>query len=122
MAEHVSVLEAVDAAGANVLSTRREGTCGTCEVRRLEGIPEHRDSLLSLEERLENASMMTCVSRCRPPRLILDLQPIRGLPLLGTLARRPEAARRGKRVSTAVGERLALRAPRVAMLPGTQAG
>jgi ferredoxin len=73
VAEHVSVLDAVNAAGANVLSTCREGTCGTCEVRVLEGVPEHRDSVLSLEERLENASMMTCVSRCRGSRLVLDL-------------------------------------------------
>ena len=40
--------------GANVLSTCREGTCGTCGVRVLDGIPEHRDSVLSLEERLAN--------------------------------------------------------------------
>ncbi len=71
--EEVSVLDALNAAGANVLSTCREGTCGTCEVRVLEGVPEHRDSVLSLEERLEGASMMTCVSRCRGRRLVLDL-------------------------------------------------
>ncbi len=71
--EDESVLDAINAAGANVLSTCREGTCGTCEVRVLAGIPEHRDSVLSLEERLENASMMTCVSRCRGQHLRLDL-------------------------------------------------
>ena len=43
-----------------VLSTCREGTCGTCEVRVLDGVPEHRDSVLSLEERLTNETMMTC--------------------------------------------------------------
>lgn len=55
------------------LSTCREGTCGTCEVRVLGGVPEHRDSVLSLEERLANDTIMTCVSRCRGPRLVLDL-------------------------------------------------
>jgi ferredoxin len=67
------VLDVINRAGANVLSTCREGTCGTCEVRVLDGIPEHRDSVLSLEERLANETMMTCVSRCRGHRLVLDL-------------------------------------------------
>ena len=73
VAEHVSVLDAVNAVGAGLLSTCREGTCGTCEARVLDGVPEHRDSVLSLEERLANESMMTCVSRCRGNRLVLDL-------------------------------------------------
>jgi cytochrome P450/ferredoxin-NADP reductase len=73
VAEAESVLDAVNAAGANVLSTCREGTCGTCEVRVLAGIPEHRDSVLTAEERLANDTMMTCVSRCRGSRLVLDL-------------------------------------------------
>ena len=73
VAEHVSVLDAVNGAGANVLSTCREGTCGTCEVRVLDGVPEHRDSVLSLDERLQNTTMMTCVSRCRGSRLVLDV-------------------------------------------------
>jgi len=68
-----TVLEAVNRAGAGVLSTCREGTCGTCEVGVLDGVPEHRDSVLSLEERLANETVMTCVSRCRGHRLVLDL-------------------------------------------------
>ncbi|MEP6842139.1 MAG: cytochrome P450 [Pseudolysinimonas sp.] len=68
-----SILDAVNRAGAGVLSTCREGTCGTCEVRVLEGTPEHRDSILTAEERLEGTRIMTCVSRCRGDRLVLDL-------------------------------------------------
>ncbi|HWT33270.1 MAG TPA: PDR/VanB family oxidoreductase [Microbacterium sp.] len=68
-----SVLDAANAAGAGILSTCREGTCGTCEVRVLGGIPEHRDSVLSAEERLGDDTMMTCVSRCRGSRLVLDV-------------------------------------------------
>jgi cytochrome P450/ferredoxin-NADP reductase len=68
-----TVLDAVNRAGATVLSTCREGTCGTCEVRVLDGVPEHRDSVLGLEERLTGATLMTCVSRCRGQRLVLDL-------------------------------------------------
>lgn len=73
VSEDESVLEAVNRAGAQVLSTCQEGTCGTCEVRVLAGVPEHRDSVLTAHERLENTSMMVCVSRCHGKRLVLDL-------------------------------------------------
>jgi ferredoxin len=59
--------------GCGIMSTCSKGTCGTCEVRVLEGEPEHRDSVLSPEERSENTLMMPCVSRCLGERLVLDL-------------------------------------------------
>ena len=68
-----SVLDAVNRAGASVPSTCREGTCGTCEVRVLAGSPDHRDSVLSSEERAADQYMMTCVSRATSPSLTLDL-------------------------------------------------
>ncbi|MGW5639103.1 cytochrome P450 [Streptomyces sp. NPDC003832] len=68
-----SVLDAVNRAGADVLSTCREGTCGSCEVRVLAGIPDHRDSVLSAQERAAGEYMMTCVSRALSPSLTLDL-------------------------------------------------
>ena len=68
-----TVLDAVNRAGTGLLSTCREGTCGTCEVRVLDGVPEHRDSVLGLEERLVGETTMTCVFRCRGHRLTLDL-------------------------------------------------
>ncbi|MEN8585074.1 iron-sulfur cluster-binding domain-containing protein [Burkholderia sp. RS01] len=46
--ENETVLDALNGEGANILSTCREGTCGTCEVRVLDGSPEQRDSVLSL--------------------------------------------------------------------------
>ncbi|WP_030897427.1 PDR/VanB family oxidoreductase [Streptomyces sp. NRRL F-5126] len=68
-----SVLEAVEDAGVPVLSSCREGTCGTCETGVLEGVPDHRDSLLTSEERAVGDVMFICVSRCRSGRLVLDL-------------------------------------------------
>ncbi|ROS38441.1 PDR/VanB family oxidoreductase [Amycolatopsis thermoflava] len=68
-----SILEAVEAAGVFVPSSCQEGTCGTCETAVLEGIPDHRDSVLSDDEREMNDAMMICVSRCRGSRLVLDL-------------------------------------------------
>jgi ferredoxin len=68
-----SVLEVVEDAGVQILSSCREGTCGTCETGVLAGMPEHRDSLLTAEERAANDTMFLCVSRSRGPRLVLDL-------------------------------------------------
>ncbi|MFE2058493.1 MULTISPECIES: PDR/VanB family oxidoreductase [unclassified Streptomyces] len=68
-----SVLEAAENAGLAVESSCRDGICGSCETRVLEGTPDHRDFLLSEAERAAGASMMICVSRCASGRLVLDL-------------------------------------------------
>ncbi|MET8040597.1 PDR/VanB family oxidoreductase [Micromonospora sp. NPDC005215] len=68
-----SILRAVEDAGVPVLSSCREGTCGTCETPVLAGVPEHRDSLLTEQERAAGDAMMICVSRARTPRLVLEL-------------------------------------------------
>jgi ferredoxin-NADP reductase len=73
VAPGVSVLDAVRAAGVQVLYSCTEGTCGTCETDVLDGTPEHRDSVLTAEEREAGETMMICVSRCRGKRLVLDL-------------------------------------------------
>jgi hypothetical protein len=39
----------------------------------LDGTPDHRDSVLSPEDRAADAYLMTCVSRSRTPSLTLDL-------------------------------------------------
>jgi ferredoxin len=67
------VLDAVRAAGVEVLYSCTEGTCGTCETDVVEGTPDHRDSVLTDEERAAGETMMICVSRCRGKRLVLDL-------------------------------------------------
>jgi ferredoxin-NADP reductase len=69
----VTVLEAIEAAGASADNSCREGICGTCETKVVAGLPDHRDSLLSQAERDENATMMICVGRALTPRLVLDL-------------------------------------------------
>ncbi|MFG2623568.1 PDR/VanB family oxidoreductase [Streptomyces sp. NPDC048473] len=68
-----SVLDALEGAGITVPSSCRDGICGTCETKVLEGTPDHRDFLLSEGEKAAGASMMLCVSRSRTPRLVLDL-------------------------------------------------
>jgi cytochrome P450/ferredoxin-NADP reductase len=68
-----SILNAVEEAGVEVLSSCAEGTCGTCETTVLEGLPDHRDSILDEEEREAGDCMMICVSRSCTKRLVLDL-------------------------------------------------
>ncbi|MGW1466779.1 PDR/VanB family oxidoreductase [Streptomyces sp. NPDC002308] len=68
-----SVLEAAEEAGLSVASSCRDGICGSCETRVLEGTPDHRDFLLSEAEHAASATMMICVSRCASGRLVLDL-------------------------------------------------
>lgn len=65
VAQDQSILERLEAAGLDPLSSCREGICGTCETKVLAGCVDHRDSLLSDEERAAGTTMMICVSRGR---------------------------------------------------------
>lgn len=67
-----SILAVVLAAGADCLYSCEEGTCGSCETTVLDGEVDHRDQLLTDEERAER-KMLICVSRARSPRLVLDI-------------------------------------------------
>ena len=69
----VSVLEAIQRAGVRMLTSCREGTCGTCEVTVLDGEPDHRDSILSDADRAAGNCMFPCVSRSCGDRLVLDV-------------------------------------------------
>ncbi|MFG2579522.1 PDR/VanB family oxidoreductase [Streptomyces malaysiensis] len=69
-----SILEVLEEADIEILSSCREGTCGTCETGVQSGTIDHRDALLTNEERAANDVMFICVSRAAPdcPRLVLD--------------------------------------------------
>jgi ferredoxin-NADP reductase len=68
-----SILDVVEEAGVFVLSSCREGTCGTCETPVIEGEVDHQDSILTPVERARNDVMYICVSRAACPRLVLEL-------------------------------------------------
>ncbi len=68
-----TIADAVEAAGVDIMTSCREGTCGTCETTVLEGVPDHRDSLLTEDEKAANDTMMICCSRSVSARLVLDL-------------------------------------------------
>ena len=50
-----------------------QGYCGSCETRVLGGEPEHRDTVLTEDDRAAGRSMMVCVGRARGASLTLDL-------------------------------------------------
>ncbi|MGW4337516.1 PDR/VanB family oxidoreductase [Rhodococcus koreensis] len=69
----MSAVDALAGAGIEVPTSCREGVCGTCETVVLEGAPEHRDALLTEEERAEAEVFFPCVSRAKGPCLTVDL-------------------------------------------------
>jgi len=69
----LNLLDVLLEAGCDVEYSCREGVCGSCETRVLEGDVDHRDGVLSKAERAANKSMMVCVSGCKSRRLVLDL-------------------------------------------------
>ena len=73
MAPGQTLLEALRAGGVPVPASCEQGICGTCETRVLEGTPDHRDSLLSEDERRANNVMMVCCSGSLSEVLVLDL-------------------------------------------------
>jgi ferredoxin-NADP reductase len=68
-----TVLDALRGANIDVQSDCEEGLCGSCEVRVLSGEVDHRDVVLTRAERDTHARMMTCCSRAKGQRLILEL-------------------------------------------------
>lgn len=68
-----SLLDAVLDAGLTPSFSCREGICGACETRVLEGTVDHRDQILTKAERAANNTMMICVSGCSSGTLVLDL-------------------------------------------------
>lgn len=68
-----SIVDVLVEAGVDVMFDCRRGDCGICQTAVLEGMPDHRDYILSESERAEGKLMQICVSRAKTPRLVLDL-------------------------------------------------
>ena len=69
-----TILEVVQEAGIVADSSCEQGLCSTCQVRVISGEIEHRDQILSSEEKDKGDTMMICVSRGKPgEKLVLDL-------------------------------------------------
>ena len=68
-----SVVEALSRHGVEVVTSCQQGLCGTCMTRVLEGLPDHRDSYLTDEEKAGGQYFLPCCSRSESPVLVLDL-------------------------------------------------
>ena len=68
-----SILQVLIDEAIDPLYDCQRGECGVCQVGVLKGIPDHRDHILSDEERAGNEVMQICVSRAKTPRLVIDL-------------------------------------------------
>jgi len=66
-----TLLEALRAGGHAVASSCESGTCGSCRTGLLAGEAEHRDMVLTEDERA--SQIMVCVSRAHSAELVLDL-------------------------------------------------
>ena len=68
-----TILEVMREAGLTVPSSCEQGACGTCLCTVIEGEVDHQDVYLNDSEKASNTAMMTCVSRAKSARLVLDL-------------------------------------------------
>ena len=69
----VSLLESLRGAGVDMPSSCEQGVCGTCMATVLEGDLDHQDVFFSDSERQAGDRVLTCVSRARSRRIVLDL-------------------------------------------------
>jgi len=71
---NASMLDALEAAGVEMISDCRRGECGLCALTILDkdGIVDHRDVFFSDEEKASDAKLCTCVSRVAGGSITVD--------------------------------------------------
>lgn len=68
-----SVASVLLAAGVDIYTSCGEGSCGSCVMRLVEGVADHRDVFLTDEEHASGDQFTPCCSRAKSPLLVLDL-------------------------------------------------
>jgi vanillate O-demethylase ferredoxin subunit len=68
-----TLLAALQDAGVWVATSCEQGVCGSCETRILAGRADHRDLILTKDEKSANQTMMICCSGSLDDVLVLDL-------------------------------------------------
>ena len=71
--ETQTMLDSIEAAGITIDYLCRGGACGRCLTTVLDGVPDHRDHVLTPEEHAGGRVVMPCVSRSLSDCLVLDL-------------------------------------------------
>lgn len=72
--ENESMLDALEAAGVEVVFECRRGECGLCAIQivELEGAVDHRDVFFSARQHRENTQLCACVSRIAGGSVTID--------------------------------------------------
>ena len=65
-----SIVEVMRENGIDVETSCETGLCGTCRTHYLDGIPDHRDYVLSDEE--QRHEVLICCARAKSQYLVLD--------------------------------------------------
>ncbi|RVA77666.1 2Fe-2S iron-sulfur cluster binding domain-containing protein, partial [Mesorhizobium sp. M7A.F.Ca.US.006.04.2.1] len=68
-----TIMQVMRESGIDVPSSCEQGACGTCVATVIEGEPDHQDVYLNDAERKAGTKIMTCVSRAKSARLVLDI-------------------------------------------------
>lgn len=68
-----TILDEVLMAGLKVNFSCMTGICGSCRTEVIEGIPDHRDEVLTDKEREKGDCIILCCSRSLSSVLVLDL-------------------------------------------------
>jgi|SRR5581483_11792460 len=68
-----TILQVLQEAEITATSSCEVGICGECQTAVLDGIPDHKDSVLSDAERASNKAIMICCSGSKTDKLVLDI-------------------------------------------------
>jgi vanillate O-demethylase ferredoxin subunit len=68
-----SIAEVLLSARVDIMLSCEQGICGSCITDVIDGIPDHRDCVLTDAEKAENTQITLCCSRSKTPLLVLDL-------------------------------------------------
>src|ERR1044072_1103595 len=74
VAQNVTMLDALEAAGIEMIFDCRRGECGLCAlpILSVEGTVDHRDVFFSDAEKAANGKLCTCVSRVVGGSITID--------------------------------------------------
>jgi cytochrome P450/ferredoxin-NADP reductase len=68
-----TILDVLSEAGIAIPSSCHSGVCATCMTVVLDGVPDHRDMVLTEDEKAANHRIAVCCSRSKTRQLVLDV-------------------------------------------------
>ena len=68
-----SIIDVLEDEGIDLMYDCQRGDCGICQTNVLSGSPDHRDVVLSEDEKASGDVMQICVSRAKSKRLVLEI-------------------------------------------------